>query len=1736
MDVFDLRDRLIGEYSNYVRSFLHIRDERLRAFVEQELRNGSLWPEPLIQLNPSFEPGKLIDELVENGTLHAECGRIFRVGKSEQNPSGLPLRLHKHQEDAILTARKKENYILTTGTGSGKSLAYIIPIVDHILRRGASRGIQAIIVYPMNALANSQFGELQKFLGIGCSSNQSVRFARYTGQENDDERQSICQNPPDILLTNYVMLELLLTRNDRGEKSLLDSAKGLQFLVLDELHTYRGRQGADVAMLIRRTRDRLAADALQCVGTSATMGSQGNVHERRKAVADVGALLFGAAVVPDNVIGESLRRATSEKELTDPGFVADLTSAIHQNGQPDRTPQNEDSFLNDPLAIWIETTLGVQTEPSTGLLVRADPKSIGGHNGLAAELSRLTRIPADLCDSAIKRTLLTGHQIPPKHPGRLPPFAFRLHQFISRGDAVYTTLEAPAARHFTLKAQEFKPGDRQRRLFPLAFCRECGQEYHPVRGARSEKMGTNEYERRELNDQRNNVESSDQLGFLVDADSIDWPDDPAKSIERVPTDWLENVRGTARIRKNRQHLVPRIVRIDTDGLETADGTRLLFIRSPFPFCPKCGISYNIRQRSDISKLGILDIGGRSTATTILSLSAIRQLRNDPELAREARKLLSFTDNRQDASLQAGHFNDFVSVATLRAALHRAVESAGAAGIQHDELPQKLFDALALPLEEYAANPSVKYDALAETQKTLRQVLAHRVYRDLERGWRITQPNLEQCGLLQIEYRSLTEVCADGQEWHGSHPALANASADDRCTVARVLLDHMRRELAIKVEYLDRDFLEALRLRSEQRLIPPWAMDEDERPTTSSVLLPCPKSSEDDRRQAVYLSGRSGFGQYLRYSNPLQLATSLTTDDIQKIIGDTLRVLEQAGIVAEVEPARGSDSAPAYQILAAAFRWKTRNGKSAPVDPIRTPQEPEKGRRTNQFFVDFYRTVAHELKSGLQAREHTAQVDPAERQRREEDFRSARLPVLFCSPTMELGVDIAQLNLVNMRNVPPTPANYAQRSGRAGRSGQPALVITYCSTGSPHDQYFFNRQQRMVAGVVAPPRIDLTNEELMIAHLGAIWLAETGVSLGQSLRDALDLSSDPPSMSVLPEILSQFDNADAVKRAKDRSQNILLTLSNQLVCAPWYSENWFGDVFSSFIQRFDSACERWRSLYKSALAQYDSQTRIIRDASRSSIEKNRAEILQREAGIQMKLLLSERASAQSDFYSYRYFASEGFLPGYSFPRLPISAFVPARKTKDEFLSRPRFLAISEFGPNAIVYHEGSKYRIRRVILPPREGDEAGELPTRTAKLCPQCGYAHITPANQPGPDVCQHCQARLEPAMAGLFQMQNVSTRRQDRVNCDEEERMRQGYELRTALRFDHRQQRQMIRIAQILSDNERIGTLTYGQAATIFRINFGLTRRAEKNKYGFLLDPATGQWARADDEMDADGSNDDPLGPKAVRVIPYVTDTKNCLLFQPATPLAPEIMATLQAAMKTAIQIEFQLEDSELAAEPLPNRDDRKSLLFYEAAEGGAGVLGRLVDEADSLQRVARTALELCHFSVDGSTHSPSAPFKEECEAACYDCLMSYGNQTDHRILDRKCIQYLLQSLAQATVEPSPTGRSRQEHIASLLNQAGSELEKQWLRWLSEHGLSLPSRAQVFIEAGRSRPDFVYDDQFALIYIDGSPHDHAIRQQRDAQQQAALENAGFAVIRFHHRADWSDVVKRHPHVFGAEPQ
>ena len=663
MDVFNLRDNVIQDYGSYVRSFLTIRDRRIDKLVTREMDQGLLWPDPLIQLNPSFEPGETLQELRDAGTLHPECINIFRA-KSDDGSIGPPFQLHRHQVHAIQTYRKGENYVLTTGTGSGKSLSYIIPIVDHVLRRGSGNGIQAIIVYPMNALANSQIGELEKFLCRGYA-NPPVTFRRYTGQESDEERQEITSSPPDVLLTNYVMLELVLTRP--YDYKLVTAAEDLRFLVLDELHTYRGRQGADVAMLVRRVRESCKANNLLHVGTSATLAGGVTWHDQQVEVSKLASRLFGAEVKPESVIGETLKRLTPFKDTRQAEFVESLKHRITEGLTYSR--EDKAAFLEDPLASWIESTLGLHEEHGTKRLVRSKPLSLTGDGGAAKALSELTKLDVKLCNTAIQAMLMRGYDT--KNENGRPCFAFRLHQFISKGESVYASPEPENTRYVTLQPQQFVPGTQRKRvLLPLGFCRECGQEYYVVR-REMDHNGDTIFTPRHISDQQDNDDG--KPGFLFLSSEIPWPDKYEDAIDRLPDAWLESDGLITIVKKSQRKYLPKKVRISATGTEDQGDQVAWWIPSPFRFCLRCGVAYSPYQQSDFGKLATLGSEGRSTATTVMSMSTVRNLRKAEGLDPIAHKLLSFTDNRQDASLQAGHFNDFVEISVLRSALWRAVK-------------------------------------------------------------------------------------------------------------------------------------------------------------------------------------------------------------------------------------------------------------------------------------------------------------------------------------------------------------------------------------------------------------------------------------------------------------------------------------------------------------------------------------------------------------------------------------------------------------------------------------------------------------------------------------------------------------------------------------------------------------------------------------------------------------------------------------------------------------------------------------------------------------------------------------------------------------------------------------------------------------------------------------------------------------------------------------------------------
>ena len=1726
MNIFELRSKLITDYSEFVRGFIKIRDQRISDLVEQEMNEGLLWPDPLIQLNPFYEPGESIKKLIEDKALDPLCDRIFRVKEHENDPGSQIIRLYRHQSEAIHCARTRQNYVLTTGTGSGKSLAYIIPIVDLVLREGSGKGIKAVIVYPMNALANSQEIELQKFINYGFPGGRGpVIFRRYTGQESRAEKAEICANPPDILLTNYVMLEYILTRPE--EVPLVRACRDLRFLVLDELHTYRGRQGADVAMLIRRTREATGSKHLICVGTSATLSSAGNLDQQKLEIARVASLIFGSEVRPQNVIGEYLQRLTLERDFQDPLQVKQLLMRV-ETGTIVPRPDFE-ALRSDPLASWIETTFGLDLDSNSQRLVRAKPKAITGSEGGAELLSRLTGLDVSHCQKAIQDILLLGSTVLNPESG-FPIFAFKLHQFISRGDTVYASLEAPDQRYLTVQRQLWVPNSlKDKLLLPLAFCRECGQEYYSVFLAPDEESGGQKFIPRGVNDRV--IEQQGEPGYLYWAAGISSPNDV------IPPDWKD---ADGRIISSNKRHVPKAVKLRTDGTFDRDGNQFLHMGAPFKFCPHCGISYSSYFQNDFPKLSALGTEGRSTATTVLSMSAVRHIR-EMELDPRARKLLSFTDNRQDASLQAGHFNDFVRVGLIRGALYHALQASPGRQLRLEQLCHAVFNSLALELKEYSDNPDIEEGSLGaeETKRALRDVLGYLLFQDLKRGWRITAPNLEQTGLLSIGYLGLEELASDDSKWEDAHPALAKADPDARRDILHTMLDQLRRELAINVTFLIQEDQEKMLQR--RRLNNVWGFDESisvKQLAHASYMLPRSKSEDRSAVTRVYLSPQGSYARYLRRHSIFNSCDrDLDRQAIKEVMEQMLQRLCRAGILKAETIVSRSGSETGYQLEADAILWKAGDGTHAYHDPTRVSVDGKGSHRINSFFKEYYTLVASST-HGFRAGEHTAQVSYEEREKREQSFREATLPILYCSPTMELGIDISSLTMVNMRNIPPTPANYAQRGGRAGRGGQPALIFSYCSSGSPHDQYFYKRPLRMVSGSVATPQIELANEELLRSHLYAIWLTQSGMSLKTSLAELLNIEGDPPSLELLEPIREVVYDPAIRDQAKTRAAAILAAMREHLETSTWYDGDWLSRSMNELPTRFEEACSRWRDLYRSAVIQREEQHRRLMIA-RNKFDRDQAERLRREAEAQIELLRSTTETYQSDFYSYRYFASEGFLPGYSFPRLPLSAFIPGKRTKrDDYLSRPRFLAITEFGPRSLIYHEGSRYRINQVILPMQEGET--QLSTISVKLCANCGYRH----EDTRWETCENCGSTLLEEqnfkIEKLLRLQNVVAKRVDQINCDEEERLRLGFDIRGCLRFASRVDGPSKVVALLMNGQQRLATLSYGDAAEIWRINLGMRKRRDGEPNGFLLDLASGFWVKTSEEESSE-TDEITHSRRTERVKPYVSDHKNCLLLEPDMELLDSwpkwshhtLITTLQYALKNAIQHVFELEDNELAAEPLPTRDNRRTILLYEAAEGGAGVLKRLLDP-DDLKRVLREALELCHFDPDTLEDRDHGPFSHEaCEAGCYDCLLSYYNQSDHGSIDRKSIAGLLGLMRDGSLEllRGFPGRLRQYQL--LCASASSPAARLWLDHLYQKGFILPDLARYGITAGRKNAYFVYNsdkDARVAVFIDPPEADQSL-----AELDGALMDAGWWVIHFaeDQPESWQRIISENSNVFGS---
>ena len=378
-------------------------------------------------------------------------------------------------------------------------------------------------------------------------------------------------------------------------------------------------------------------------------------------------------------------------------------------------------------------------------------------------------------------------------------------------------------------------------------------------------VGSSRFEKREIDDVPVNEDEdpdgvADRWGFLM-PEPVDGEFTFQGADEDYPDLWLEETKaGELRLKATYRKTRAELFSVLPDGSCGSAGRRAWFMPGRFKFCPACGEHHSDSTR-DINRLAALSAEGRSSATTILIAAVLRWM-NDPDAAipETTRKLLAFTDNRQDAALQAGHFNDFIFVTLLRGAILAALADAGDDGLHEDQIGQAMQRMLGfvaanmLRRSEWLVEPDLKGANLLGAERTIREALTHRFWIDQRRGWRYTNPNLEQLGLIEARYLSIEDLARDDAEFEAI-PILRVSSADERASALRALLDFMRKGLAVECDALDRLKIESLAGRMRSLIKAPWILDE-ERFLAAPVFMPRPPTRREifQKDEELFLRG------------------------------------------------------------------------------------------------------------------------------------------------------------------------------------------------------------------------------------------------------------------------------------------------------------------------------------------------------------------------------------------------------------------------------------------------------------------------------------------------------------------------------------------------------------------------------------------------------------------------------------------------------------------------------------------------------------------------------------------------------------------------------------------------------------------------------------------------------------------------------------------------------------------
>lgn len=1328
--------------------------------------------------------------------------------------------------------------LITTGTGSGKSEGFLVPIIDHCAwaRARGQKGIKALVLYPMNALVTDQERRIAGMLtdpilqaagvrgGVWIGDDGSTKSRREMGETHlISDPASLMEDPPDILLTNYKMLDRLLTNGSRHRlwatntppADLSGWEQPLTYLVLDEFHTYDGAQGTDVAMLLRRLGHRLGIatsqsplDEVGCVGTSATLGSS------QTATADMctfASRVFGVRFEPTSIVGEQ-RKPVAE-------VCPDIDFSLP-------VPQPADIMALDPLDI------DALAEAFTGTFFD-DPQAVGDRllqHHLTASLLRVAgdrpRAWPDAVAGVAQQVPVWGEALvrDPNAVGiALERFVALVSEARGRGAAgevrplfsvdvqiwirEVTRLKRSVSKNPTyLWADSPAPTSEEAGALdlPSVYCTSCGRSGWLAVANRAAGQGAAAIERLDYGPDVNpyavSVRERSRTRSMLRAS----PDEPGVL-------WLDPASGQVLTVDDEEQRIPVLVGGMT-GDKRSEETRDEAAKRQE--CPSCGT------RDALRFLG-------SRVTTLASVG-ITQMFGSDHVADNERKLLAFTDSVQDASHRAAFFSGRTHRFNLRATLSGALQTKG-------RLPLPRVAEVVLAKADQGDHPAddvfslVPPDLLMEGWLSSAWDSPGSPEADQARAGLSERLNFD--AVLEVGVRSrlgrtlettgtaVAEILVSETEWE-QIVLFATESVQANCgvlftepTTVRTwvhgVIERLRMRGGIYHRFLD---LYVAEHGNRWRI---WGGGEPLAPKfPTGISAPSFFASTPSKEFDPISGSQSWLGLWSKK------VLGIEGQGADRSMFDLLNHLSNVGVVEARNSSKGTVwGLPAERIefldivddegvfpptelrcdLCAHRHYTTPEQYSVwmgrPCLRLRcTGSYTGSATRPTNYYRELYRSGQIRR---VVAAEHTGMLNREQRERVETGFKDGGRPdspnVLAATPTLELGIDIGDLSAVMLTAVPPTQSNYVQRVGRAGRQTGNAFITTFAEA-DPRSLYFLHDPELMIAGEIVAPSCYLDAIEILRRQYLAFLLDQAA----QGEEGPLPSGGEMPNVigqvastglqagGWLSEILEAGKSSDKVASFVDLfGQHLDSAVAARL--GSWAAVDLRNHV--------EAVMERWHQHIKTLTNQRDrlrQREKSLKDKQSLTVEEDE-DLGRIVAELRYVASRISRARNQDTLGALE---ALGLLPNYTLFDDAVSLEVSMWRPNDEYdasdegsrrfialgaeYSRPATIAIRELAPGNYFYVDAHRVRIDAV-----DNGTEHEPAHATWRLCPSCAWASSDATATVA--ECPRCGSKSvadHGALLTVLPMRVVSSTEREataRVGDETEDRDREFHELVTTV-------------------------------------------------------------------------------------------------------------------------------------------------------------------------------------------------------------------------------------------------------------------------------------------------------------------------------------------------------------------